>query len=490
MNSTAGLDRRKFLQLAAGSVAFIVGDQVLLAADLPAQAQASAAAQWAQRLPKFDGVMVFEAAALRARAEDFGHWIHRTPIAVFLPKSTQDIQKLIAFCNQEKIKVAVRGAGHSAYGQTQVEQGIVIDTSAMKAMTWISNRVLEVQPGANWKEVLDFTIQKGLTPVVLPESLFISVGGTLNAGGIGETSYRVGALVDNVDSIEVVLGDGRLTACSSAINKELYQMILAGMGQCGIITRARIKLIPTPIAVASRDIQYSNLNTFMNDLYQVSLKENSGAIGAHMIMTPNGTWNYVLSATSFLRNAQDSQKPSWLNSMRGEITSQVVRSYNDYANRNTQSYLESKKSGALQVPHPNLSFFVAANKVLPLLNYILTTPEAYLGVKRIGVSAQFNLNFSLPLQRLPETTITFHIQIERVGTHEGDAEHQRMLNVTQNDLVPKVLAAGGTFYLPFTPILTKSQIQQHYGQRVFNVFSQAKKNLDKNNILNPGAGIF
>ena len=96
----------------------------------------------------------------------------------------------------------------------------------------------------------------------------------------------------------------------------------------------------------------------------------------------------------------------------------------------------------------------------------------------------------MPLQKMPESTVTFHIRLYRFAAKEGDADHQRMINVTQNDLVPKVLAAGGTFYLPFAPVLTKEQIQAHYGARVYSVFSQAKRNLDKNGILNPGAGIF
>ena len=491
MNSSTGFDRRKFLQLAAGTVAFIVGDQLLSAAELPAGLRTSTAAQLAQKLPKFEGVVVFDAASLKAMSEDFGHYIHKTPIGILLPKNSQDIQKLVAFCNQEKIKLSMRGSGGSAYGQSQVEQGFVIDSSSLKAMTWINNHTLEVQPGATWKEVLDFTIQRGLTPAVLPDTLFLTVGGTLNAGGMGETSYRLGAQVDHVESLEVVLGDGRLTACSSTQNKELYQMILAGMGQCGLITRARIKLIPAPAYASSREIKYSDLNAFMNDLYQISLREPQGAVAAHAILAQNGAWNFVISASQFIKGQQETVTPPWVQSLRGEAAAPVVKTYNEYANRNTKSYVDAVQSGAIQIPHPYLSFNVAANRMMPLLKYILTNPEAHLGVKRIAIFAQFNLNFSAPLHRLPDATIiSFHIRVYRFAAQERDAEHLRMIDVMQKDLIPKILSAGGTFYLPHTPILTKQQIQQHYGPRVYYVFSEAKKNLDKNKILNMSAGIF
>jgi cytokinin dehydrogenase len=41
-------------------------------------------------------------------------------------------------------------------------------------------------------------------------------------------------------------GKGDLVTCSSKENSELYYAVLGGLGQFGIITRARIALEPAP----------------------------------------------------------------------------------------------------------------------------------------------------------------------------------------------------------------------------------------------------
>jgi len=41
--------------------------------------------------------------------------------------------------------------------------------------------------------------------------------------------------------LDVVTGDGRLVTCSQQRESELFNMVIAGLGQCGIIVRARIR---------------------------------------------------------------------------------------------------------------------------------------------------------------------------------------------------------------------------------------------------------
>lgn len=45
-------------------------------------------------------------------------------------------------------------------------------------------------------------------------------------------------------------GKGELLTCSPTKNPELFYSVLGGLGQFGIITRARIALAPTPTKVS------------------------------------------------------------------------------------------------------------------------------------------------------------------------------------------------------------------------------------------------
>src|SRR5438552_6236403 len=141
---------------------------------------------------------------------------HRVPAAVLRPGSVQDVVAMVRYANQHKLKVAIRGNGHSRYGQTQAEAGLVIDSRSLNAVRVRTPQSIDAQSGVLWSAVLDAALPKGLTPRVVPGTCLElrTVGGTLNAGGIGKLSPRYGAVVGNVTDFVVVTGDGRRVSVS------------------------------------------------------------------------------------------------------------------------------------------------------------------------------------------------------------------------------------------------------------------------------------
>ena len=105
-------------------------------------AEAGSAAKL-DHLPHLDGVLRRDDEALTAASEDYGRFIHRKPVAVLEPGSVQDIAKVVRFANKHDLRIAVRGHGHSIYGQSLVEGGIVIAMSTLaKAKNLPGARVL------------------------------------------------------------------------------------------------------------------------------------------------------------------------------------------------------------------------------------------------------------------------------------------------------------------------------------------------------------
>jgi hypothetical protein len=82
----------------------------------------------------FEGTIRTDNPARQAAADDFGHIVHRFPVAVLYPASAEDIVKLVRFARRHGIKVACRGQGHSTYGQPQVDAGVVIETSTLDSV--------------------------------------------------------------------------------------------------------------------------------------------------------------------------------------------------------------------------------------------------------------------------------------------------------------------------------------------------------------------
>jgi len=120
---------------------------------------------------------------LQSAADDFGHVVHKKPVAVLRPGDAQDIAKLVQFANREGLKVAMRGQGHSFFGQTQVEGGVVIDSSSLNAVRIVKSGTggtAEIGPGSKWHPVLMAANAQKLTVSVIADT-FLSVSTPVQA---------------------------------------------------------------------------------------------------------------------------------------------------------------------------------------------------------------------------------------------------------------------------------------------------------------------
>ena len=68
----------------------------------------------------------------------------------------------------------------------------MVDMSAMNSIHDIKPDRVVVDAGITWRDLLDATLARGLTPPVLTNYLGLSIGGTIAVGGIGSASSRHG----------------------------------------------------------------------------------------------------------------------------------------------------------------------------------------------------------------------------------------------------------------------------------------------------------
>src|SRR5260370_17724460 len=188
-------------------------------------------------LSKLDGSLLLDEAHREHMATDFGAIFHRVPAAVLQPRSPEDLVKIVRFANTHGMKVAMRGQGHSQYGQTLVEGGIVIDSSTLNTVK-LRAQTVDAQAGASWDDVTRATLAQGLTPAAMGDTMTLSVGGILSAGGISNTSHRYGAVVDTVEELDVVTGAGDLLKCSAQQNRALFDLAPPALTPCTIIPPA------------------------------------------------------------------------------------------------------------------------------------------------------------------------------------------------------------------------------------------------------------
>ena len=307
-----------------------------------------------RELPALDGELSYDAVARRGAADDWGHFVHRSPVAVLTAASVSDVARMVVYANQHHLKIAMRGQGHSVYGQAQVENGIVIDSRKLNAVRWHGSDRLDAQPGALWGTVAATALERSLTPPVIPDALMLSVGGTLSAGGTGATSCGSGAQVDHVLELDVVTGRGDLVTCSPTQNGELFHMVLAGLGQCGIIVRARLRLLHTPAYIAIRTLTYEGLDPLLTDSARLARAEAVPVLGGEVTKDADGRWRFALLAGVFSEETKDETiAASWMAGLtfteKARVTSMPCWNYLD---RRTASITASKGKRA---PNPSLA---------------------------------------------------------------------------------------------------------------------------------------
>jgi len=166
----------------------------------------------------------------------------KRPALILQVAGTADVLKAVEFVCSQDLPVAVRGGGHSIAGFSSVDDGVVIDLSAMNAVTVdpAAHRAT-VQGGATWAHVDHETQAFGLA---VTGGLISStgVGGFTLGGGIGWLMRKYGLAADNLVGADVVTSDGQLVHASATDNPDLFWALRGGGGNFGIVTSFEFEL--------------------------------------------------------------------------------------------------------------------------------------------------------------------------------------------------------------------------------------------------------
>jgi FAD/FMN-containing dehydrogenase len=168
--------------------------------------------------------------------------IDKRPVAIARCADAGDVATAVRFAVEHGLPLAVRGGGHNVAGIAVVDDGLVIDLSAMRGVRIdAAGCTVHAQGGATWAEVDRVTAPLGLaTPGgVVSET---GVAGLALSGGVSHQRRRDGMTVDNLVSAEVVLADGRRVRASAEEHPDLHWALRGGGGNFGVVTSFELRL--------------------------------------------------------------------------------------------------------------------------------------------------------------------------------------------------------------------------------------------------------
>ncbi|XP_059284197.1 cytokinin dehydrogenase 3-like isoform X1 [Lycium ferocissimum] len=473
-----------------------------------------------------------DSAATVATSTDFGKLVQETPAAVLYPSSTDDIVKLVHFSNNGisvPFGIAARGHGHSVRGQAMAPNGVVVVMNSLKnSNNMIGIRVswdpilgfgyADVGGEQLWVDVLHATLEHGLAPVSWTDYLYLSVGGTLSNAGISGQTFRYGPQISNVLEMDVITGKGEFVTCSEHTNSELFFAVLGGLGQFGIITRARIVLEKAPTRVKWIRVLYADFSKFTSDQEQLISIDGMDYVEGSLTMnqSPPNNWRssffshsnqskilsliskygiiYCLEMVKYYDDQSAStvdeelhKMMKGLNFLSGHIFKKDA-TFVDFLNRVKKGELKLQSKGLWDVPHPWLNLFVPKSSIMDfnagVFVDIILKQNKTTGSILVYPTTRIKWDDRMSVVIPEEETFYCVGLLHSCGFNDWeslDGQNEEILNYCEK----KGLKIKQ--YLPH--YRTKEAWMNHFGKK-WEVFQQRKSQFDPKMILSPGQKIF
>jgi FAD/FMN-containing dehydrogenase len=231
-----------------------------------------------------DGVLT-DAADIEPFLTDHRHLYHGQALTVAVPRTVDQISRLLAYCNENRIGVVPHG-GNTSYcgGATPDESGqqIVLSMKRLNRIRNIDslNYSLTAEAGcilADVQRAADGA--ERLFPLSLGSEGTCQIGGNLSTNAGGTSVLRYGMMRDLVLGLEVVLADGRVLSTLDALRKDntgydIKTLFLGAEGTLGVITAATLKLFSKVRTAATAFVAVPNVHAAVELLAR--LREASG----------------------------------------------------------------------------------------------------------------------------------------------------------------------------------------------------------------------
>lgn len=221
---------------------------------------------------------------LELYAKDCSENLEFFPDIVLMPSTTDEVSKIVLYCNENLLPITPRGAGTGLVGGAlAVKGGVLISMEKFNRILEIDQENFQVTIESG---VINYHLQQAVESVGLfyppdPSSWQSSfIGGNIatNAGGLKAVKY--GVTSQYVLNLEVVLPNGEIiwTGANTLKNStgiNLTQLFVGSEGTLGIITKAVLKLLPKPQNDVSLLVPFRKLNEAcdaVSAIFQANIK--------------------------------------------------------------------------------------------------------------------------------------------------------------------------------------------------------------------------
>jgi FAD binding domain len=180
-------------------------------------------------------------------------WMSAPSVYAVAAKTAADVAAAVNFARDYRLRLVVKGGGHSYLGTSNAPDSLLIWTRAMndivlhddfvpQGCTAAPQPAVSVGAGAIWLHVYDAVTTKAGRYVHGGGCTTVGVAGLIQSGGFGSFSKNYGIAAASLLEADVVTADGKVRVANACTDPGLFWALKGGGGgSFGVVTRLTLK---------------------------------------------------------------------------------------------------------------------------------------------------------------------------------------------------------------------------------------------------------
>ncbi|MGV2290217.1 FAD-binding oxidoreductase [Trinickia sp. YCB016] len=187
-------------------------------------------------------------------------WATQPSVYAVAARNASDVAAAVNFARENRLRLVVKGGGHSYQGTSNAPDSLLIWTRKMTGITIHDAfvgagcegqakpvRAVSIGAGAVWAHVYDAVTTRVGGYVQGGGCLTVGVAGLVQSGGFGSFSKAFGTAAGSLIEAEVVTADGVVRIANACTNSELFWGLKGGGGgSLGVVTRLTLRVHDLP----------------------------------------------------------------------------------------------------------------------------------------------------------------------------------------------------------------------------------------------------